>query len=774
MFKRLLFILLTLIPSLILAQEDALSPELEKTVDSLKQVLSQTHKDSILKKIDLLESIAKPYRIKESNTALEYLNQALKLAQAHDLKLKIANLNSEIGQIYIQKDDQYKAIQHFNLAAEIMKRLPKEELNYFIYIDIGNVYYAEKLYDAAIPYYQQALAGFQEKKDSNGINLAYRNIGISYNYLNQTDSARYYYFKALDHIKDHQLEEKGIVYNYIAISYNKDKDYVSAIKWVKKAISLDLSSTTQAGFNSPSSLFNLGLYYESSEQLDSAMFYYKQAEAAGFSNSVNTVSMAVCYTKLKEYEQALNLLSPWTEDSAALASIHIFDQQVVLQTLIKIYEAKGQLKKALTKAKELEVLMKKRIKDKPISSPLLKFSKATANIQKDYEIQQKEAEANYQKELNKQQARLNNIYFWGIILLAGVLLILVYLFWKIRKSNQEIQSKNEIIAQNNRQLAAFNQTQTKLFSIIAHDLRTPFSQLIGFSEQILGQGPEQWSSTQQKVKTMGSSARQAYFLFEDLLGWARTQTGDLNTQTEKLYLPELIKKAKAPLKGLLESKNIQLHIIQNNINWLDADPYMLQTILRNILSNAIRYSPRGSNISIQLSKKGARAVFKIKDQGRGIPEEAMNTLFDEEKWIHSKSNSGLGLVLCKEFVEAHQGEIKAYNQDGAVFEFDLPLATGDLPNAPFEHTKEDKALAQQTAWDWTEIQDIELLAAYKDSVANLEIYDATTIAKLKQELEKLEFKVLYKWVTALEEAAYAFEEEEFERLKQLFLSKITS
>ncbi len=764
-------LILLWLPLLILAQEGPLEANQQREVDSLKQLLNNTKKDSILRNIELLEAIAKRYRIKESNIALAYLNQALNLAKQHQLGDRVANLYSEIGQVYIKQEDIYKAIQHFNLAVEQMSLLPLQDLNHYIYIDIGNVYYAEKLYDAAIPYYLQALEGFKTRQDSSGINLAYRNIGISHNYLNQTDSARHYFFKALEYIWDEQIEEKGIVYNYIGISYNKDQDFSSAIEWVKKAIHLDLSATSQSGFNASSSLFNLGLYYESSGQLDSAIYYYQKAAAAGFSSTVNTISMAVCYQKLGEHDRALQLLAPWKDDSVALSELHVFDQQVVLQTLIKIYEAKGQLQQALIKYKVLEEVLKKRIKAKPISSPLLKFSQATANIKKDYEIQQKEAEANYQKELNRKQAQLNTIYLWGLLFLTALLIVVFYLFTRIKKVNKEIQAKNKIIAQNNRQLAAFNQTQTKLFSIIAHDLRTPFHQLIGFSEQILGQGPERWSSAKQKIETMGSSARQAYFLFEDLLGWARTQTGDLNTQAEQLYLPELIKKVKAPLEGILKSKNIQVKTVLNGINWLDADPYMLQTILRNIVSNAIRYSPNGSTICIELFKKGERALFKIKDQGKGIPEEAISSLFDEEKWINSTSNSGLGLVLCKEFVEAHQGKIKAYNEGAAVFEFDLPIAQGDLPNPDFTSETKQHNLSVEN-WNWATVQNHPKLIPLKTRVANLEIYDASTIAKLKIELEQLELELMSQWVFALEEAAYAFDELEFERLKQTFLSKI--
>lgn len=765
------FLLLFLfVPYLLFAQNEELSTELKNEVDSLQKVLKETKADSISKRIELLEAIAKPYRIKNSALAIDYLQKALKLAQTEQLQLKSANLNSELGQIYVKDGNIYEGIKYFNQALDLMKKLPSEELNYYIYIDIGNVYYAEKLFDAALPYYEEALKGFQSKADSNGINLSYRNLGITHNYLNQADSARHYFFKALEYIQDRQIEEKGILYNYIAISYKTDKNFKEAIKWAQKAIDLDASSTTESGFNQSSSLFNLGLYYEFSNMLDSAIYYYEAAKSAGFSSSVNIVSMAACHVKLKNYEEALSLLAPWITDSSAFETLHVYDQQVSYQTLIKIYEAKGQFKKALEYAQKLQKLLMKRVKSKPISSPLLKFSKATANLQKDYEIQQKEAENLYQKDINQKQAQLSSIYLWGFIIVGILLIILAYLFWNIQKFNKSIRAKNATIAQKNRQLAAFNQTQTKLFSIIAHDLRTPFSQLIGFSEQILGQGPEKWSSTQQKVKTMGSSARQAYFLFEDLLGWARTQTGDLNTQKEQLYLPELIRKAQAPIESLLKAKDIQLQIInEEKIYWLDADPYMLQTILRNILSNAIRYSPKGASIRIELKKQGKRALFKIKDQGEGIAEEALNKIFDEEKWINSKSNSGLGLVLCKEFVEAHQGQIKAYNEQGAVFEFDLPLAKEQLPKVAFEKSKTENIQEKE---NWEKLSKIKNLHSFKERVEQLEIFDATKIAKLKQEFEKYEEEILYQWIQTLEEAAYAFEESEFEQLKQLFLSKI--
>lgn len=269
---------------------------------------------------------------------------------------------------------------------------------------------------------------------------------------------------------------------------------------------------------------------------------------------------------------------------------------------------------------------------------------------------------------------------------------------KIRERTVEIENKNLMLSSevSERRLAEaelkkINRTKDKFFSIIAHDLKNLFNNVIGLSELIdhkTGGNPHSDNvanavSDEEKneyISLINQSAKNASYLLSNLLTWSQSQTNGLAFNPEIVALKYFIDRAVSEVNTLTVHKNIS---IKNNIDEnirARADVNMLMTILRNLLVNAIKFSRPGDEIEISAGRHEKFVEISVKDSGIGMPPEVAAGLFIIGENIirygtAKEKGTGLGLALCREFVEKHGGTIYANSRDGegSVFTFTLPL-----------------------------------------------------------------------------------------------------
>jgi PAS domain S-box-containing protein len=233
---------------------------------------------------------------------------------------------------------------------------------------------------------------------------------------------------------------------------------------------------------------------------------------------------------------------------------------------------------------------------------------------------------------------------------------------------------------NEEDLCELNATKDKLFSIIAHDLINPFGNIINLSEIILSTydkcSPEK---IKQGIEMINSSGQKAYDLLSNLLEWARIQRSKVNVSPEKFNLCELTNEVMHLLEGNAKTKQIQL---VNNVPadfYVTADMHMISTVIRNLVSNAIKFTPRQGSVKINAKKTGREKLLEVADTGVGIDKSKIETLFTIDKskstrGTDGEAGTGLGLILCKEFVEKNKGriEIESSPGEGTVFKVFLP------------------------------------------------------------------------------------------------------
>ena len=253
-----------------------------------------------------------------------------------------------------------------------------------------------------------------------------------------------------------------------------------------------------------------------------------------------------------------------------------------------------------------------------------------------------------------------------------------------RKLNLEIDERKRAetaLQESETKLKEANAAKDKFFSIIAHDLRNPFNAVIGFSnvlrESILELDTREIS---EYIGYIYESATNAYTLLGNLLDWARSQTNSIQFNPEAINIGDIVNSTLVILSGEATKKNITISNSVPDGNIVLADANMVSATVRNLVSNAIKFTRPGGAISICSVKSGGYYEFTVEDNGIGIQQRDLEKLFRIDTKVHSKgtadeSGTGLGLILCKEFIEKNAGAIHVESESGkgSRFIFTLPV-----------------------------------------------------------------------------------------------------
>ncbi|MCA1759933.1 MAG: transporter substrate-binding domain-containing protein, partial [Bacteroidales bacterium] len=234
-----------------------------------------------------------------------------------------------------------------------------------------------------------------------------------------------------------------------------------------------------------------------------------------------------------------------------------------------------------------------------------------------------------------------------------------------------------LLKERESQLRELNSTKDKLFSIIAHDLRSPFNAIIGLSEQLIENINDfEVAESEKYLQLINLSAKNTLVLLDNLLNWAKTQTGQNIYNPEKIYLSEIVREISEVSKSIAKIKDISLKYAHDIDFEVYADVNMLKTILRNLIFNAIKYTQLNGKIVISAVQNQNNIEITVSDNGVGMSEETRSKLFKMDANITTpgtanEKGSGLGLILCKEFVEKHGGKIWVESElgKGSAFTF---------------------------------------------------------------------------------------------------------
>jgi PAS domain S-box-containing protein len=241
----------------------------------------------------------------------------------------------------------------------------------------------------------------------------------------------------------------------------------------------------------------------------------------------------------------------------------------------------------------------------------------------------------------------------------------------------------QALKQSEMQLIELNATKDKLFSIMGHDLRAPLNNILGLSELLIERlKKSDTEKSAEYLEIIKVSVKNTLALLDNLLNWAKSQTGEINYKPEKIDLSATIRQVIELFDPIARTKNIALSQITSKGIEIYTDERMLKTILRNLISNAIKFTKSGGSIIVSVGLEKNKVQFSVADNGLGINAEVSKKLFEMPANTPSlgtanEKGSGLGLALCKEFVRKLGGDIwlKSKEGDGSDFRFTLPLSS---------------------------------------------------------------------------------------------------
>lgn len=272
-------------------------------------------------------------------------------------------------------------------------------------------------------------------------------------------------------------------------------------------------------------------------------------------------------------------------------------------------------------------------------------------------------------------AKSIQVYLVGITILVVVLMIATfYLLFKEKKLARELKTKTN-------ELRDLNASKDKFFSIIAHDLKNPFNVLVSYTS-ILKTDLDMFSKDEltQIISDLNQASENGFNLLQNLLLWTRSQTNRIHLFKSNFILFDICEQVKAlvELNMLSKKQNLIIDIDPDLVVYADKD--MISTVLRNLVFNAIKFSDQGAYIVVRASKTVSSVQLDVIDTGVGISEDIIKKLFVIDNntttpGTEGETGTGLGLVICREFVEKNNGLIwvKSKSGEGSVFSFTIPL-----------------------------------------------------------------------------------------------------
>ncbi len=266
-----------------------------------------------------------------------------------------------------------------------------------------------------------------------------------------------------------------------------------------------------------------------------------------------------------------------------------------------------------------------------------------------------------------------------IVLLSGIIISLLLFFLSVMQIRSTIRSREMRLL--NTQLEKLNFDKDRFITILSHDLKSPFTSILGFLEILTEDIRRLDTQTiENYVSIINSAAKHTYNLLEDLLMWTRAHSGKIIFKPQYFNIAEMYENVFEVLRPSANSKDITVKFYTEEVINVYADVDMLKAILRNLVSNAIKFTNRGGSVIVTAEKHPTHITIAVIDSGVGIKQDAIKRLFDISKVMttagtENERGSGLGLILCKEFVEKHGGKLWVESEPGkgSTFRFTLPF-----------------------------------------------------------------------------------------------------
>jgi signal transduction histidine kinase len=636
----------------------------QSTTDSLQQRLEETKVDST--KLNILFKLIEEYQFIDINKSLAYSEQAIEIAEMEkESTFYKGKAYTKYGSLKSIQGDFASAIKYNNLALNIYYQLKDSSGIAIAYNNLGTNYTSLGKFDESYFYHTQSYRiALNSDKEKLQQAISLHNIGGVFKDLGQYDKAIDYLnlsLKISREIKD--LEGEPYHYNEMGDIYIRKKLYDSAL--IALQLSLRYTRERKLSINElePTVILNIAKTYRLLNNNALARTYYDSAFVT-FKKNDNQYGIAqidlgrglVLMTENK-FADAQKLLEKSAETAHRLNAWTL--EIECYENLSKLLEESGDYKKSLIYIKQQHQL-KDSLFSQGMQAKLLQDQVRFETASKEEQIKALTKMEQLRKSEVKKQELISNILVVAIAL-TGILLFTVYRSGQRRiKINKLLLEHQEEIKKRSVELEQLNKVKDKFFSIISHDLRSPMNALSGILDLMDKDkiSPEEFKRLNKELRVQFNHTKT---LINNLLDWTLLQMDKLKIQFEKIDLNQL---AESNIKLLtsLHLKEIKINNLIGSSLFALGDSNMINLVLRNLLTNAIKFSEAGHTIEIDAKEDADNYILSVKDQGVGISPEVQKLLFEKTtgystRGTANEKGTGLGLILCKEFVERNGGRI---------------------------------------------------------------------------------------------------------------------
>lgn len=616
-------------------------------IDSLKSLLKNPSLDSL--KGQYCRDLMFLYTSADLDSSIFYGFKAIATAEARSDSSLMADVYHGLGTCHWYKSDFVKAMEYYLLAASYYEKQGLEgksissQINVgLIYLTIGDLPKAKGLLGSLIPQ-------LQNHELYLGLANVYNYLGTAYDSETNYDSAIYVMEECVKYARlanSLQLEARGI--SGLGIVYAAKGDYAKAAEY--QYMSLDMEQKVGNELGVMDTYIILGALEAAQKNYRKAEEYFHKAESSRMMKG-NYLSQGKLYQQMtnmydemgdvrKSYEVYKKLVS-------ATDSIKNMDKIAIINELNEKYESE-------------------------------KKSNEILNLKKDQEL----------ASLTLNKERTQKFLFGSIaVFLFLVIGLVIFFYAQLRNSKIKLDSQNKIISDVNNELIKSaealrisNETKDKLFALVAHDLRGPLTSLRGIGEILdfyTRKGDQE--KLGQIILQIDQSTASVNHLLDNLLKWALAQSNGIQYTPSRFSLNQLVLETVDLFRENFIAKDVTLKYSLLETSDVFGDYHMLSTVLRNLISNALKFSNQGGEVSVCLNMKDTNVEVVVKDDGTGISQEVINKLQNKEMIYStpgtaSEKGTGLGLSLCNEFIELHQSKLNITSPEngGTVVSFDLP------------------------------------------------------------------------------------------------------
>ncbi len=639
-----------------------------------KKLSSEAHLKNKYAKALELEGVA----LGELGNRAEGIDSIKKsLVISKDIKsdVLLAEGNCSLGILYEESDDLSNAIFYYKLAIkhfDILKNHPNKNL---VTNNLANAYYHNGNYSEALTYHLKGLAINEQHNDYKKMAKKYGGLSLVYRALGNYKKANEYVQKAIKiQKKANQNFDLSISYLSAGNIQRKLKKYDSAFYFNKAA--LHISEALEDTIGIAFAYHNIASVYFSKNEFTKAIDYFiksnKLFKQAKFNSKVlvGYNNLSICYRHIGKLEKALKYAHKAYVLAEEINNIPLLS--MVTETLYETYYAFQNYKQAL-EYRNLNITF---------NDSLLNQEKVRelAKIETNYEIKSRDSEIdllNKKEEIAFIKAEESEKIKYFLLIIAILLLFIIGYIYNRYLAQKKIKTE---LTNANEQLKELNISKNKFFAIIAHDLRNPITAFNNLTSALVDNFKHlQEDQLVNYLKNLNKSSSQINGLLENLLQWALSRTNNININIKEFDLSDVIQKNIDLLAQNAAQKNISLSFDHPAESTAYGDQSTIDMVFRNIISNAIKFSGKDSEIHIKTSTTDKNVEISIRDEGIGMSIKEVEMLFDITKdtakiGSSPEKGSGLGLLLSQEYIKKSHGEIRVFSvaDKGTTFTIVLP------------------------------------------------------------------------------------------------------